>query len=370
MLSRIKLAPVDIRKALLEVDDKTLSVDDLKAMERQLPTTEEITRLKDFEDVSKLAKADQYFFQIMDIPSIADRLKCMIYRRRLELDVEEIRPELDILHSASRELKTSQKFKRVLQAVLTVGNALNGSSFRGGARGFRLEALLKLRETKSVKGGAECPTLLHYVARVLLRTDPTLVTFLEDMPHIEAAARDLLQVELRRAKGVRVSPARDRFIDVMEPFILRERVTIDAVSKLGSALEADLKNLLVYYGETPDSPDSPKPEDFFALILSFSSSLQKAALEVHDTEEKVQVPKALIVIPLETEQPKPELTHKVSHDVHMLAPPSSQSRTTGTMKTIEHGALDLTIRSMRDGKRRARPERRPLSKMFIDGGRG
>jgi hypothetical protein len=39
----------------------------------------------------------------------------MIYRRRLELDVEEIRPELDILHSASRELKASQRFKRVLQ---------------------------------------------------------------------------------------------------------------------------------------------------------------------------------------------------------------------------------------------------------------
>jgi diaphanous 1 len=55
----------------------------------------------------------------MDVPRIADRLKCMIYRRRLELDVEEIRPELDILHSASRELKTSQKFKRVLQVSPT-----------------------------------------------------------------------------------------------------------------------------------------------------------------------------------------------------------------------------------------------------------
>ncbi len=64
MLSRIKLAPLEIRKALLDVDDRTLSVDDLKAMERQLPTTEEMVRLKDFEDVSKLAKADQYFFQV------------------------------------------------------------------------------------------------------------------------------------------------------------------------------------------------------------------------------------------------------------------------------------------------------------------
>jgi hypothetical protein len=59
-----------------------------------------------------------------------------------------------------------------------------------------------------------------------------------------------------------------------QPFLVKERVTVDAVSKLGAALEADLRNLLVYYGESPDSPDSPKPEDFFALILSFSSSLQ------------------------------------------------------------------------------------------------
>jgi hypothetical protein len=30
------------------------------------------------------------------------------------------------------------------QTVLVVGNALNGSTFRGGARGFQLEALLKV----------------------------------------------------------------------------------------------------------------------------------------------------------------------------------------------------------------------------------
>ena len=88
---------------------------------------------------------------------------------------------------------------------MTVGNALNGSSFRGGARGFQLEALLKvgtgivthtncltclqMKETKTAKGAPECPTLLHYVARVLLRHDPSLVTFIEDVPHVEAAAR-------------------------------------------------------------------------------------------------------------------------------------------------------------------------------------
>lgn len=40
-----------------------------------------------------------------------------------------------------------------------------------------------------MRGGAECPTLLHYLAKVLLRTDPSLLTFIEEMPNLEAAAR-------------------------------------------------------------------------------------------------------------------------------------------------------------------------------------
>ena len=64
MLTRIKIGPADIRKALLELDDQRLSIDDLRAISRQLPTSEEITRLKDFGDVSKLSKADQFFSQV------------------------------------------------------------------------------------------------------------------------------------------------------------------------------------------------------------------------------------------------------------------------------------------------------------------
>ena len=47
----------------------------------------------------------------------------------------------------------------------------------------------QLKETKTAKGETKCPTLLHYLARVLLRTDPALVQFMDEMPHLEAAAR-------------------------------------------------------------------------------------------------------------------------------------------------------------------------------------
>lgn len=46
----------------------------------------------------------------------------------------------------------------------------------------------QLRDTRTGKG-ATCPTLLHYLAKVLLRTDPRLVLFHEDLPSLEAVAR-------------------------------------------------------------------------------------------------------------------------------------------------------------------------------------
>ena len=42
MLARIKLDLPSIRKALLEVDDDKLSVEELRAISKHLPTTEEV----------------------------------------------------------------------------------------------------------------------------------------------------------------------------------------------------------------------------------------------------------------------------------------------------------------------------------------
>jgi hypothetical protein len=121
-------------------------------------------------------------------------------------------------------------------------------------------------------------------------TTPVSVAGLESSISNLVSGSNHIQDELKVAKEARLLSTQDRFVEVMEvsslvrrisrltefskPFLIKERVTIDAVSKLGAALEAELRNLLIFYGETPDSPDSPRPEDFFALILSFSSSLQ------------------------------------------------------------------------------------------------
>lgn len=43
MLAKIKLPLPDIKKALQELDDRVLSFDELKAIGKQLPTSEEVS---------------------------------------------------------------------------------------------------------------------------------------------------------------------------------------------------------------------------------------------------------------------------------------------------------------------------------------
>lgn len=190
-----------------------------------------------------------------------------------------------------------------------------------------------------------------------------------------------------------------------QPFTKQVRESVHALHKMASSLDTQLSALLVFFGENPDSPEAPKPEDFFGLILTFSTSLQvsltlaprisltfviqKAALEVHDaqptqlhqlqpqtptveielspstpTQESVRLRSA--VIGLLTEPP-PQTIRLGDGTVHsLLPPPSSQGRAAGL--SLGRGDLDQAIRSMRDGRRRARPHR-PVSKIFVDGAR-
>ena len=53
----------------------------------------------------------------MTIPRLQQRLNCMVFRRKVELDIEEVRPDLDIVRSASKELRGSERFRNVLKVI-------------------------------------------------------------------------------------------------------------------------------------------------------------------------------------------------------------------------------------------------------------
>ena len=183
-------------------------------------------------------------------------------------------------------------------------------------------------------------------------------------------------------KIIKSSPKQtgDLFVHVMEPFIIQARPTVNSLKVSGQALDSELKSLMAYYGESTEGSDVTKPEDFFGVIMTFSSALQKAALEMHDVEAKLAaatLASSTIVVPSTPTEPeekqhdalkgrspaRPEINGAPSNQ--LLQPSASQDRTSGR-STVGRGDLDQAIRSIRDGQRRTRPSR-PLSRIFLDG---
>jgi len=133
---------------------------------------------------------------------------------------------------------------------------------------------------------------------------------------------------------------------------------VEGLKKLTASVENDLRSVYSYYGESFDSPDSLKPEDFFGRICSFSLALQKAAIDVAPYTPTPQPSSADKQETIESAQSTVE--------EHLVPPKHERQRTFG------RGNLDEALRTLKDGhtrRQRSTPSsvRVPVSKMFVDG---
>ncbi|BGP44533.1 hypothetical protein JCM10450v2_000347 [Rhodotorula kratochvilovae] len=391
MLARLRLPHAVLRDAILQVDDAKLSVDNLKVIKHNSPTAEEIEMLRAFDgDVKTLAPPDQYFLELSVIPRLPERLAAMLYRRRLDMEMEELKPDLTILRAASDELRSSKRFQTLLQTVLAIGNTLNGGTFRGGAAGFSLDALLKLQEVRAANPSAETPTLLHYLVRVVRRQDPSLLSFLEEVPHVEAASRvssatvqETVQslvagvaqakAELELLKGTNEKNPQDRFVPVMEQFIRHAAPAMDALRAHAKTISDELKDLLLFFGE---DPKESKPEALFDLVAQFASLLRRADVEVQAADAKAAAAAQKAAASLKPSTPVPNLdptTPRASARKSYFdsLSPSSSPLSGGSGGSLGRGQFDTAIRDLRNGvsSRRQRSSAadrdRPLSRIFL-----
>ena len=93
---------------------------------------------------------------------------------------------------------------------------------------------------------------------------------------VSALTSGLAQVraEIKAQRLARNTPSEDRFVQVMEPFVIQVTSSIQALENMNRAVEAELNSVMAYFGEDVNRPEGPKPEDFFSLVISFSSSLR------------------------------------------------------------------------------------------------
>jgi hypothetical protein len=133
-LARFKIQPDHIRDAIFAMDEQILNSERLPQIIKCAPTREECETVRSYEgDVSALGNTEKFFLALSAIPNLNERLNIWAYKLAFDDTFRDLKSKLDLVTSAILEIKTSKKFKQVLEVILGAGNILNAGSKGGNA---------------------------------------------------------------------------------------------------------------------------------------------------------------------------------------------------------------------------------------------
>ena len=143
MLKAIKLDPASIKKAMLNVDLKTLPKFVLSELKKLVPTDDELQTVKAYEkDYKMLGTGERFIYELSDISSYEKKLNAMYFKAAFVEQCDDVEVLVKALRNASEDVLKCDRFKELLKIILALGNYMNPGQ-RGGAYGFKLASLAK-----------------------------------------------------------------------------------------------------------------------------------------------------------------------------------------------------------------------------------
>lgn len=285
-IARFRMSATDIKNAIYALDGSKLTSEILNVLISISPTLEEQDLMKNYDgDEKLLGNVEKFFLELLTIPRYTQRIKCFRYKLQFENRILETQAQLDTLVAATDQVSESDKFRRVLENVLKIGNYLNGSTPRGGAYGFKLDTLTKLHTLKSVDPRI---TLMHFLLRQLEEKSPDVIAVAGEVPHIGEAKRlsldqlradlssyntelAMLQGQVRASKSDKIEG--DKFYEQMAPFAKDAAEVLEELGRDFNALERSYHELVSSFGEDPRKMG---PMEFFSILEEFVTEFKKA----------------------------------------------------------------------------------------------
>ncbi|XP_030627706.1 disheveled-associated activator of morphogenesis 1b isoform X1 [Chanos chanos] len=291
LLSRLKLSNEEIKRAILTMDEhEDLPKDMLEQMLKFVPEKSDIDLLEEHKhELDRMAKADRFLYEMSRINHYQQRLQSLYFKKKFAERIAEIKPKVEALSKASKEVLHSRNLKQLLEVVLAFGNYMNKGQ-RGNAYGFKVSSLNKIADTKSSID--KNITLLHYLITILEKKYPKVMLFPEDLQNVpEAAKVNMTELEkeinnLRSGlKNVeseldfqrkRPQEVGDKFVSVVSQFITVASFSFtDVEDSLQEAKELFLR-AVKHFGE---DTGKMQPDEFFGIFDQFLQSFAEARQE-------------------------------------------------------------------------------------------
>ncbi|XP_025049719.1 protein diaphanous homolog 1 isoform X2 [Alligator sinensis] len=300
-LGSFRMPYEEIKNVILEVNEAVLTESMVQNLIKQMPEAEQLKMLSELKDeYSDLAESEQFGVVISSVSCLRPRLNAILFKLQFNEQVENIKPEIVSVTAACEEVRKSQSFSQLLELILLLGNYMNAGSRNGGAFGFNISFLCKLRDTKS---SDQKLTLLHFLAEQCEQLYSEVLKFTDDFIHVEKASRvsaENLQKNLDQMRkqisdvqrDVENFPAatdeKDKFVEKMTNFVKEAQEQYDKLRMMHSNMENLFKELGQYF---LFDPKKISIEEFFLDLHNFRNMFLQAMKENQkrrETEEKMR----------------------------------------------------------------------------------
>ncbi|ORX92728.1 FH2-domain-containing protein [Basidiobolus meristosporus CBS 931.73] len=298
MLARIKQHTFEeIRLAILGMNESIMTEHLLKQLLSFIPTAEEKALLAEYrENTENLANPDRFFVEMLKIDRYEQRLKAMYLKYTFPERFQDLNNDLTAVFDASLAVKSSPSLPKLLELILVMGNYMNGTGFRGGAYGFKINSINKLIDTKDKENET---TLLHFLVNLIESKFPEITQFQEELKDIGGACRISFQemkIELQdlhsKLRDVATElekhhssaeKAEDPFAVIMKEFMVHAQEDFSNMDVKFKAMEVAYQEIVTLYGE---DPKSTAPEEFFGVFKSFITLFAKASKDNASLRDK------------------------------------------------------------------------------------
>ncbi|XP_071703017.1 uncharacterized protein [Rutidosis leptorrhynchoides] len=293
LLKALNVTTEEVSAALVEGNE--LPIEIVQTLLKMAPTSEEELKLRLYGgDLSRLGPAERFLKALVEIPYAFKRLESLLFMCTLQDEEANIKESFETLEAACVELKKSRLFLKLLEAVLKTGNRMNVGTFRGSAKAFKLDTLLKLSDVKGVDGKT---TLLHFVVQEIMRGEGIrAVRAAKDGKNICSVKTEHLLREPSPEESDEhycklglevVLDLSSELENVTKAAIIDADGLTSSISKLGNGLVKARESLNTDMKNLEEQSEDAEADEFWLILSSFVEKAEKEITWMFEEEKRI-----------------------------------------------------------------------------------
>ncbi|CAD8174618.1 unnamed protein product [Paramecium octaurelia] len=297
ILGKLKMSNEKIKNALLECDKSVLNLNVIESLLNVVPTDQEKSLYQNPEELEKetLQIADLFYLELCQVPAQGDRMQA-IKAEFVGMDMcRECRGKLKQLQKGFEFQKNDEAFKLLIKCTLAIGNYVNGDSARGGAFGFKIDAISKAADIKSVDGKEtllmsivqECEQIYEKQGKGSFFSNDRmdLLDFLCRLP-VSQMTIDINEIKKLQKFVQNAIKSQSKFpndrVSRFEDFSQQLLLEITDLSQLQSTCEQLYSDLCLFYCENPKTMQS---DVFFQSIQQVWNNCLRSKQQIEKMQQ-------------------------------------------------------------------------------------